>query len=269
MNKQGQTLLQQGRAADAEQHYVRLIALLEKNAAYDAAYDCALSYWWLGRCQEAQGQPAKAIAWHRKALQGFERLSKSDKDAKEMLARVYADLADNLAAAGQFDEAQQAYEIARKIVEEADDHRSVGAVLGQMGTLAMKRGDLAEAATRYTEALETFRKLGEPQMEAVAWHQLGMVAQEARNWEEAERCYREAVRICEQIRDLPQLAKSFNQLANVANLAGRLDDAERWYLRAIELGEELKDSKGLASRLNNLADLYLSQDRLAEAEQYA
>lgn len=267
LDRQGETLWQQGRAVEAEQVFLRLLQRLEASAAYDAAYDQAATQMRLGRCQAAQGQPAKAIAWHRKALQGFERLSKSNKDAKAMLGKVYTDLADNLAATGQFDEAKQAYENGLKISREVDDQRGVGVKLGQMGTLAMRRGDLAEAARRYTEALDTFRKLGEPQSEAVIWHQLGMVAQKAQNWEEAERCYREEVRICEQTQDWQGLAASFNQLALVAKGAGRLDDAERWFLRAQEIKNKTNPKD--ASTLNNLADLYLSQGRLAEAEQYA
>ena len=269
LRRQGETLLQQGRATEAEQLFLQLLQRLEAGTAYDAAYDQAATHMHLGRCQAAQGQPAKAIAWHREALQGFERLSKSNKDAKTMLGRVYTDLADNLAANGQFDEAEQAYEISLKIKEEDGDHRQLGVVFGQMGTLAMLRGDLAVAAQRYTIALETFRRLGEPPMEAVAWHQLGMVAQKAQNWEEAERCYREAVRIHEQNHDLTKMASGFNQLAIVAKGADRLDDAERWYLRAVEVDEQIGNPKELARDYNNLANLYLSQDRLAEAEQYA
>lgn len=188
--RQGETLWQQGRAVEAEQVFLRLLQRLEAGAAYDVAYDQATTFAWLGRCQAAQSQPAKAIAWHRKALQGFERLSESDKNAKRMLGATYVDIADNLSSIGNFDEAEEAYDGGLKILKEVGDDRSVGVTLGQMGTLAMQRGDLAEAATRYTEALETFRKLGEPQSEAVIWHQLGMVAQEAQNWEEAERGYR-------------------------------------------------------------------------------
>lgn len=269
MNKQGQALLQQGRAADAERHYERLIALLEKNADYDSTYNCALSYWWLGRCQEAQGQPVKAIAWHRKALQGFERLSESVKEAKEMLGKVYSNLGDNLSDIGEFDKARQAYQNGLEISSEIGDHRSVGVKLSRLGELALLLGDLPEATRRYAEALETFHKLGEPEAEAVAWHQLGMVAQKAQNWEEAERCYRESLKLKEQMNHPKGVAQTCNQLANVAKGAGRLDDAERWYLQALDGFEKTGQVNDAAVTASNLANLYLSQGRLAEAEQYA
>jgi tetratricopeptide (TPR) repeat protein len=274
LSRQGDTLRQQGRAAEAEGLFRDLLGRLEAGAAYDAAYDHAMTLARLGRCLAAQGRPAQAMEWHRRALGEFEQIGKStkqqiSKSAKEMLGKIYADLGDNLAAVGRFDEAQRAYESGLEISRAVGDHRAVGVKLGQLGTLAERRGDLAEAGRRYSEALATFRALGEPQSEAVVWHQLGMVAQKAKDWQEAERCYREAVRIREQIRDLPMLATDFNQLALVAQGAGRPADAERWYLRALEAFEQLKDPAAQAKVLSNLASLYLSQGRLEEAARHA
>jgi tetratricopeptide (TPR) repeat protein len=269
LDQRGDALLQAGRAAQAERVFRELLERLEVGAAYDTAYDHAMTLWRLGRCLAAQGRPAQAIEWQRQALGEFEPISESSESAKEMLGKVYTDLGANLAAVGQFDEAQRAYDTSLGIKREVGDNRGVGVALGQLGTLALRRGDLAEAVQRYTQALETFRSLGEPQMEGVAWHQLGRVAQEARKWDEAERCYRESLKLNEAQGDLPGVARTCNQLARVAQGAGRLDDAERWYLRAIEIDEQLDSPKGLAQDYNNLAGLYLSQGRLDEAERYA
>jgi tetratricopeptide (TPR) repeat protein len=269
LDRQGDTLLQKGQAAEAERVFRGLLERLETSAAYDAAYDHAMTLARLGRCLEAQGRPGQAIDYHRRALGEFERLSESNEQVKRMMGKVYPDLGDNLAALGRFEEAQCAYEDGLEIANEVGDHRTVGVALGQLGTLAEMRGDLAEAARRYTDILETFRALGEPQSEAVAWHQLGRVAQEARDWDEAERCYREALKLEEQTDNKPYAASTCNQLAIVAEGAGRLDDAERWYLRAIELDEQLGNPKEVAIDYSNLADLYLSQGHLDEASCYA
>lgn len=269
LDRQGDTLLSQGRAAQAEGVFRDLLARLEAGAAYDAAYDIAMTQWRIGRCREAQGQPTDAIAWQRRALAGFAALSDENEAAKQQLGFVHADLADNQAAVGRFDDAEKNYKISLRIAEETDNLRSAGVALGQLGTLALARNDLAAAQTRYREALETFRALGEPQSEAVAWHQLGMVAQEARQWAEAERCYREAVRINERQKNLPGVARTCNQLAIVAANDGRPADAERWYLRAIEVNEQLGQQLEMAVMLSNLAGLLLGQGRLDEAAGYA
>ena len=269
LDRQGDILLQQGRAAQAQALFEELLQRLEAGAAYDAAYDRAMTFFSLGRCLAAQGQAEAAIQRHQQALQAFERLSESSDSAKKMWGKTHGEIADNLQRMGRFDEAEKAYKEDLRIAKEVDDHREVGVALGQLGSLAMQRGDLQEAASRYRDALQTFRALGESQSEAVAWHQLGMVAQKAKEWEEAERCYREAVRIREQIRDLPGVAQGCNQLALVAQGAGRPDDAERWYLRAIEVDEQLGNPKELAPDYSNLANLYRAQGRLEEAERYA
>ncbi len=269
LSQRGEALWQQGRAAEAEQLFRDLLARLEAGAAYDAAYDHAITLFWLGSCLASHGRPVQAIEWHRRALGEFERLSTSDTSAKGMLGKVYTGLGNNLRKLGRFDEAKKAYEDGLQISKEVGDHRSAAVKLGQLGQLERERGNLAAAKRRHIEALDTFRALGEPQTEAFTLHHLGSVALATQDWDEAERYYRDAVRIYEQIRDLPALAMAFNQLAMVAEGAGRLDEAERWYLRAIELGEQLGDRSGLAKRLNNLANLYLSQGRLDAAERYA
>jgi tetratricopeptide (TPR) repeat protein len=170
LSQQGEALLQQGRAAEAEQVFRGLLDKIEAGAAYEtdeAAYDHAMTLARLGRCLAAQGRPAQAIPYHRRALEAFERISESanerdSESAKGMLGKVYTDLGDNLRAVGQFDEAQKAYESGLAVSREVNDHRAVGVHLGQLGNLALARGDLAEAARRHTEALETFRALGEP-----------------------------------------------------------------------------------------------------------
>lgn len=269
LSRQGETLLQQGHAVEAEQVFLRLLQRLEGGTAYDAAYDQAITHILLGRCQAAQGQPARAIAWHCKALQGFKQLSDSSETAKTMLGQVYGEIADNFASIGEFDEAQKAYENGLEVSGEVGDQRGVGVKLGNMGTLAMRRGDLVEATRRYTEALETFRKLGEPQTEAVFWYQLGKVAHVAEDWDESERCFRQSLRLEEQLNDFKRAVKSCIGLAVITQAANRFEDAERWYLRAIEISKQEDPHDDLATALSNLSDLYFLQGRLAEAEQHA
>lgn len=267
--KEGESLMQQGRAGDAERVFRTLLARLEAGAAYDSTYDQGLTLAWLGRCLASQGRPAAAVPVHRQALTRFQSIAEEDEQAKRQVGFVHADLADNLRVLGQYEDARRNYEESLHIANETENLRSVGVALGQLGQLALAQNDLAEARRRYVEALSTFRALGEPQTEAVIWHQLGRVAEEARAWDEAERCYRESLGIAERTKDLPGVARTCNQLALVAQGAGRLDDAERWYLRAIEGFEQTGQHQYLAVAANNLADLYLTQGRLDAAESYA
>jgi tetratricopeptide (TPR) repeat protein len=181
----------------------------------------------------------------------------------------HTDLADAFADMGQYENARKEYELALGIDRELDDERGEGVDLGQLGTLAMKQGDLNEARKRYLEAVSLFQRMGEEQSASMMWGSLGLLAKENKDWDEAEKCYKEAMALHEKLGDYMYAAVTCNNLAIVAENAGRPQEAERWYLRAIELGEKLNLVGEIGKWLSNLASLYLSQNRLDEAEEYA
>ena len=253
----GERLYQQGRAAEAEQVFRALLKRLEGPADYDTRYDRANLLGYIGRSLSAQGKKSSAAEFHRKAIEAWSEMEQIENILRSK-GIDHTDLADVLTDMGQYAEARSEYEKGLEIAKEVEDDRQQGAILGQLGTLALVQGDLNEARRRHQEALTLFQRLGEARMEAVAWHQLGRVAQEqagragaqqaAPFWEEAERCYKESAEIEERLGNLAGLAKTCNQLAIVATGAGRPQEAERWSLRAIEIGEKLGDLQGLATR---------------------
>jgi tetratricopeptide (TPR) repeat protein len=141
---------------------------------------------------------------------------------------------------------------------------------GQLGTLALVQNNLTEAAQRYQEALQIFKQLNEPAMEANAWHQLGITFQKSRQWEAAEQAYRQSAQIVEAQDNLAGAARTWNQLANVSLGAGKLKEAEEWYWKAIKADRATSNAIGISIGLSNLADL-LQQfpNRLNEAQQLA
>ena len=267
-SRRGETLWSQGRAAEAEKVFRSLLARMEAGADDETGYDRCLTFGRLGRSLKAQGQPEAAAETYREALAAAEKLAQT-KDVRGMTSNVHTDLADVLTDLARYDEAREHYETSLKIDQALGDTRGAAVDLGQLGTLAQKQGNLAEARRRHTEARTAFRNFGEPQMEGVAWHQLGMVAEETKDWEEAERCYKESLAINERLGNEAGAAQTCNQLAIVAKNAGRPEEAERWYKRAIEMNKERGDQALLGGNYSNLADLLLTQNRLDEAEQYA
>jgi len=262
----GQRLLQGGRAGEAEGVFRALLSRLEGEAEDDTRYDQTLILRNIGLSLHAQGRPSQAADCYRRAIALAEGLEQ-DKDVKRQTAAYHVDLADVLTDSGQYANARTEYEFGLKVIREIDDDRSEGAILGQLGTLAMRQGDLNEARVRYLEALGLFQRMGEDQMEAVAWHQLGRVAQKACDWDEAERCYKQSLTIKENLGDWALVATSYNQLAIVAEGAGRKDEAERWYKRTLEYADLLPDHG--ARPYSYLADLLLSAGQIDQAEIYA
>jgi len=276
-SRRGETLLSQGRAAEAERVFRALLARMPSPPAplpqagegsEVGGYERCLTLQGLGRSLGAQGKPSAAAEAYRDALAVAGKLEQTD-GVRRMTGTVHTDLADVLRDLARYDEAREHYERSLEIAKAVDDGRGAAVSLGQLGTLALVQGKLAEARRRHTEALNAFRNLGEPQGEAIAWHQLGRVAEKAREWDEAERCYKESLALKERFGDKAGAARTCNQLAIVAAGAGRLEDAERWYKRAIEMNTEIGNRVELAKNNNNLANLLLSQNRLDEAEAYA
>ena len=257
-SRQGETLLGQGRAAEAEAIFRALLARMEGGMAYggtEAGYHRAITLARLGRSLADQGQAGAAEGVYRQALDALAGLEQTD-SVRRQTGAAHTDLADVLAAQGRYAEARTEYEKALRMIQDIGDDRSVAAVQGQLGALALREGDRDEARRRYRQALESFRGLGEERSEAIIWHQLGMVAQEDRAWDEAEGYYRESLAIKERIGDKALAATTCNQLATVAQLAGRPAQAERWFRRTLEYAELLPD-RG-ARVYNNLANLLLT-----------
>ncbi|EDN72797.1 TPR repeat protein [Beggiatoa sp. SS] len=266
MSNKGEHLWSQGQYQAAAQVFNEILTSLGEQPSYQRCF--ILSQ--LGGCFARQGQAEQAIAHYQQGLAVAEQLEQSE-GVKRQKGILHTDLADVLSDKKDFEEARKAYEAALSIMKEINDQRSIGAINGQLGTLALMQNKLQEAAERYREALAIFQRLNEPETEAVLHHQLGMVYQEAKQWDAAEQAYREAARIQESQGNLAGAAQTWNQLALVNKGAGKFEAAEGWYRKAIEGGKTAGDKVGVSKRLNNLADLLQTNypHRLPEARQLA
>lgn len=270
-SNRGEQLFAAGQVAKAAEVFQDILAQLGEAPRYEQAVTLGR----LGRCFRAAGRPDLAAQAADDAIAVCDQLEPSD-GVKRHRGVLLTDKADALAEQGKYAEARKVYGEALKLVEDLNDLRSQGVVLGQLGTLAMlerREGWFAEALTSFRAALEMDQQINERAEQAVDWHQLGRVFQEAGQWDEAERHFRESARIREEngwLAGKNGAAASWNQLAIVNESAGKPDAAEMWYRKAIEGFRTDDQAFYRASALNNLADLLQTQPgRLAEARQLA
>ena len=260
----GEQLFNAGRVAEAAAVFRAVLATLGDAPSYKRAMTLCR----LGRCFRDGCRPDLAAQHQRAVLAVLEHLEPTD-NVKQLRAGCLTDLADALVDQGHYAEARQAYADGLKVAEEQGDLRGQGVILAQLGTLALKEGNLDEAAERY-RALALFQQLREPEMEAVAWHQLGMVFEKAQRWDKAERHYRESARIEEQQGNLAGAARTWNSLAGVSVRAEKLAAAEQWCRKAIEGFKSVGDKETASGCLSNLAGLLRNlPGRLTEARQLA
>jgi tetratricopeptide (TPR) repeat protein len=261
----GEQLLEAGRVGEAAAVFEGILETLGDQPSYNLAVTLGR----LGRCYQAGGRPDLAESTYRQGIAVAEQLEPSD-SVKRHRGTLHTDLADALRLQGKYAEARAEYNLGLEIYRELNEPRGQGVTLGQLGTLAMKEGDLVDAVQRYQEALKWFQSLGEPDMVAVAHHQLGVAFQRAGQWEQAEQHYRESAKIEEQVGNLAGAAQTWNQLASVNQFTGKPEAAESWYRKAIHGLRSRGDTALLPKCLNNLADLLQTlPGRLDEARQLA
>ncbi len=259
----GEQLFNAGHYTEAANIFNKILTDLNTTASYNSC----LTLGRLGRCFELQGQTEQAVAYYQQGLETAQQLEQN-KNVQRQASALYTDLATALRDMGRYAEAQVAYEQSLAIKD--GDERGEAVVLGQLGTLALVQGKLAEAEQRYKTALAIFQRFHEPNHEAVSWHQLGYVYKEAKQWEAAEHAYRQAANIFEAQGNLPGAAQTWNNLAFVTENMGKLADAEAWYRKAIEVDKQFGNAQGEARGLSNLANLFQNQpNRLPESQQLA
>ncbi|GAA4250245.1 tetratricopeptide repeat protein [Dactylosporangium darangshiense] len=141
-----------------------------------------------------------------------------------------------------------------------------GDYIHQLGTLAHRLGDYAEAEQRYRQALAIFEQRGEQSNRASTYLVLGMLAHDRGGYSEAEQRYRQALVIFEQLDNRANLASTHHQLGALAKERGDYDEAERQYLRSLAIEEELGNEAGAAVTDHELGNLALRRGDYAEAE---
>jgi tetratricopeptide (TPR) repeat protein len=262
----GTQLFSAGHYTEAAQVFQEILNGLGTAASYDRCQTLGR----LGRCFSEQGQAPQAIVYYQQELAILQQLEQTQGVQRE-IGTVYTDLADALTKMGSYTEAKRAYEQSLEIDQKTGgDSRGEAVTQGQLGTLALLQGNLAEAEQRYQAALASFQNFNEPGTEAIYWHQLGVVYEKAQQWEAAERAYRQAAHLEEAQGHLQGAAQTWNQLATVTRMMGKGVEAEAWYRKAIEVDKQFGNAKEIAGHLNNLADLLQNQpDRLTEARQLA
>ncbi|OUL25313.1 CHAT domain-containing protein [Nostoc sp. 106C] len=261
----GEQLFNAGRYQQAAQVFSEILAELGEQPSYE---QCA-TFARLGRCLRFQTQTAQAAEIYRQGLAVAQQLEQSDY-VNNLMGALQTELADALTDMGDYGEARIAYEAGLAINTEVGNFREAAVSNGQLGTLALRQGNLPEAEQRYREVLTTFQQLNEPAAEATVWHQLGMVYEEGKQWDAAEDAYRTSAQIKESLGNLADAADTWQQLGNLNDSAGKLGEAEAWYRKALKQYQQLENRASASLVLNNLAFTLQNQPhRLSEARQLA
>jgi tetratricopeptide (TPR) repeat protein len=145
------------------------------------------------------------------------------------------------------------------------DHPRPVALIQQLGTLALRRGDYDEAARQYQRALDISTRSRDQEGMASVYHNLGVLASQRGDYDQAVRQYQRALDINKRLNNQAQMAAGHNQLGILARRRGDYDEAARQYQRALDIHQRLGNQTESAAGYLNLGVLARARGEYAEA----
>lgn len=164
---------------------------------------------------------------------------------------------------------------ALEAAESLDEPHARAQMLDELGTLHRLQSKLQLAAREFTDALNTFRTVGDRVGEARAQSNLGLVLRKQGDLPGALDSFRRSLELWQALEGslsederLRGRARSINNLGMALRDEGDLDQAERAFAEALQLRESLGDADGVSRTLNNIGQLEMQRGEPRRAIEY-
>ncbi len=166
---------------------------------------------------------------------------------------------------GQYDEAEQRFQLAlaRAIERERLDEQA--AAYGLFSYLAYLRGDYDALAERAGRSLELATCVGGVALQAEGLRNLGIAAYRNGDYQRAIELYRESLAASQSIDDRVSVAKCYNNIGFALRTMGRFDEAVASFHEALDLHQATGSIEGAAGVLANIGGVYLRSGDLERA----
>jgi len=181
------------------------------------------------------GRKDDAEKYYSMAIDEYIKLSKEDESKMSDLAKLFNNLANLYHFMRKYDEAEEHYDWAAKIMRELGMKEELAVVLDNLGVLCLNLNKLEKAKEALEEALLIRKEMAEKG------------------------------------KGIPELAKTLNNLGVLYRRLKKLDEVEKCCTMVLEILGKLSDESYelisyLATALNNLASLYVEEERFEDAE---
>jgi tetratricopeptide (TPR) repeat protein len=173
--------------------------------------------------------------------------------------------ANVLSLLGHWDDAATAYEQARRSAEADGDRNLAGAAASGLGTLAWRRGQLADAERHFETAETEFSSINRRANLASAVGNLGILADNRGQFELARERYETALALYREEGERAGESATYSNLAVIERKLGRLDTAAQMQQRAIDLQREIGLREMLVFSLTHLGEIERGRGRWAQA----
>jgi tetratricopeptide (TPR) repeat protein len=214
----------------------------------------------LARAAGFGDSPDEALQWHREAQAFLE----TDEETP-LLADVLRWQAVVLRDRGRTSEAEPLFQRSLAVATRIKYESGRAHALNQMSSIALRRGDLIDAANTLSDALVVADQAGERRLVGMIQQNLGIVADIRGNPAAALAHYRVALRMLEEAKDPQATCGVLNNLGYLLVREGKFDEARDAFERALGLARARGDllSEGILE--GNRAELRLMRGEIEDA----
>tara|TARA_B100000767_G_scaffold136934_1_gene129655 strand:+ start:186 stop:1388 length:1203 start_codon:yes stop_codon:yes gene_type:complete len=199
--------------------------------------------------------------------------TKNEQEKATMLAKLTeleTELARMKTSSSEAEQRQSAERVIQ-ISETIPDQHKEGfnpSDLIQIGYAAQLSGNLNEAETYFSHAMERSKALGSKPLLAASMDALGVNACKQRRLETATKWHEESLDIATKIDHDQLICMALNNLSVVELYKGNPKKAEMYLKMSVELAEKMGNLTFQASALGNLGNLAYDEDKWIEAKGY-
>ena len=215
------------------------------------------------------GDPGSAITEYRTSQELVEGSdSINDRLTQKMEAVYYNNVGDVALNRGDLEEARSYYTRALEISTDIRYRVGEAKSLTNLGSVNWSLDEHELAVENYEQALEIYREIGDHHEGARCLKNLGLVAWGRGDYEEADRFLDRSLEIYREIGDRLGEARCLNNRGLVAQESGTLEKAGEWYRRSLEIYREVGDRYGESIALANVGAVALKRENVDEAEEH-
>lgn len=215
-----------------------------------------------GNAYFAQGQYPRALYFFQLALNEHRAV-----DNEVGICRSLNSVGSVYLAAGHLDAAERSFGDALSIAEKLEEPALLSLSQNNLGELALRRDNPAEAVDSFEAALEYVSAEDRPQ-EAIVRHNLGVALLREGSVEAAEDSFRRALSLNEAENRKTEAAANWYMLASLRSRQGDYPEAADYARRALDLDKQMENSLGIAKDLRALGAIHTRMEELPEALDY-
>ncbi len=197
-----------------------------------------------------------------------ERTLKMVKKGSERQAILLGNLGLIYQKKGDLDKAEQMHKKALGIDEKLRRLEGMANQYGNLGLIYQTRGDLDRAEKMYHRVLEIEEKLGRPHSIANAYGNLGVIYWKRRDLDKAEEMHKKSLEIEKKLGRLEGIAGTYAALGLVYDARGDFGKAEEWHRKSLDIEEKLGHLEGMARQYSNLGLIYKRRGDIGKAKEY-